>query len=147
MKRNRVSTLTKFAVLLLAACAAAQPKPAKERQPTDAEKMGVSGSRSMRKELDDPESFRVSSVRILKNKDAKMDTAYYVCVQGRAKNKTGGYVSLLGVALAFMPEAIGVAMDISEEGIGGYQLYCLDDPGVDVTDAVKAALKADREKE
>ena len=46
-----------------------------------------------------------------------------------------------------MPEAIGVAIDISEEGIGGYQLDCLDDPGVDVTDAVKAALKADREKE
>jgi hypothetical protein len=85
------ATLTKFAVLLLAACAAAQPKRADERQLTDAEKMGISGSRSMRNKLDDPESFPVSTARVVKDKDAKTDTTYYICVQGRAKNRMGGF--------------------------------------------------------
>ncbi|MGA9530166.1 MAG: hypothetical protein WBS24_18780 [Terriglobales bacterium] len=138
--------------MLLAASAVAQPKSAK-RHPSDAEKIGISGSRSIRKELDDPESFRVSTVRVIKQSPAaraELGADYSVCVQGRAKNKMGGYVSLLGSALALMPHSDDQMFfaSVSEDGVGGYNLYCLDDDlGIDVTDAVKAALKADRDKE
>jgi hypothetical protein len=154
------------AVLLLAACACAAAQQGKPHRLTNAEKMGISGARSLRDKVTDPESFRVSSVRIVvANKDTtghSADGVYWVCVEGRAKNKMGGYVSLLGLAMSVGPSFEAVALDVSEAEAptSGYQLRCtypwtgsdgastvIVASGVDVTDAAKAALKGDREKE
>jgi hypothetical protein len=130
-------------VLILSVAGAAQTKT-KSQAEADAEKVGISGARSVRDDkLNDPESFRVSNVRIVPNKNSA--TVLWVCIDGRAKNASGGYMRLLAVAIGLLPQGKAVAIDVSEEGTG-YQIHC-SDPGLDVTEVVKAALKADRDNE
>lgn len=130
-------------VLILSVAGAAQTQT-KSQAEADAEKVGISGARSVRDKLNDPESFRIANARVVPDK--KTATVLWVCIEGRAKNASGGYIRLLAVAFGVLPQAKAAAFDVSEEGTG-YQLRCISDPGVDVTDVVKAALKADREKE
>lgn len=150
-------------VLALAACAVAQQS--KTRRLTRAERMGVSGARSVRDKVADPESFRVSGVRIVvANKKAdgrSADGVYWICIEGRAKNRMGGYISLVGLAMGTDRTPDAMALDVSEADVetSGYHLRCMYPwseegtstliaaPGADVTDVVKAALRADREKD
>lgn len=132
------------AVLLLTACAAAQSS-GKPPKLTAVEKIGVTGTRSLRDMLNDPESFRVTSVRIVRDDTAKMS---WICVEGRAKNAMGGYLALVGMAVGLDTGAAGGMSIVSPDDPAATVIAdrCKD-PGVDVTNAAKAALKADRDKE
>ena len=116
---------------------------------TAAEKAGISGARKVRKELTDPDSFRVSSVKIVQGEACKWMpsncSVLWVCIEGRSKNEMGGYTPLEALAYGSTDSDATVLVPIPNfrpEWNG--RLF---GNNIDVTDAVKAALKADREKE
>jgi len=155
-----MKSLTLAAILLLTALATAQSSGKPKTKLTPAEILGVSGTRSLRDMLNDPESFRVTSVRIVSLQailgatDSYDPNVLQVCIEGRAKNATGGYVSLLGLALGILDKGIAVGAKIGNPAgdeddaatATTIAKFC-NDPGIDVTNAAKAALKTDRDKE
>jgi len=151
----------KIALLfLLTSCAVAQTR-------VKMEAAAVSGARSLRDVVTDKDSFRVSSAKAIpENEDGKVR----LCFNGRVKNKQGGYSDLTAMAFGLTtgPDAgkaipVALASGSGDSFILDGNLHAVDvdavviaktisklcdgDPGVDVTDAVKAALKQDREKE
>jgi hypothetical protein len=130
-----------ISVCILTACAfaqTAQPTAQPNTNITDA----INGARHVRDYMKDPESFRVSLVTVVQDKKGRNR----VCLALRSKNSFGGYVDGFAV---YHPE-VNKAWD----GRGDYEQECMSGgfnlklkPGTDATEEVKAALKADREKE
>ena len=136
-------------LLALATCTAGQnagkSKPADNHMNTDAVIRNV---RALRDHMKDPESFRVNSVFT--------PDIVTICVDYRSKNSLGGYVN--GHYAVLVKNAAGDSL-LSDPFDGGPDVWefnyavCKDDQKRDAsdkrdfTDAVKAALKADREKE
>jgi|SRR5438477_3887677 len=121
--------------------------------------VAIHGARFARDQMIDPESFRVSSVWVT-------DYADYVCIEFHAKNGLGGYVQSHGAysegsvvsppfdtrAIAWRIECLKdtkFSLEARERGLSNDDVeeFMEPQPGVDVTDKVKAALKADRDKE
>ena len=124
--------------LLLTACAAAQNSDTPKPEIAQA----IQGARHVRDYMKDPESFRVNLVTVVQDKKGRNR----VCIALRSKNGFGGYVDGFAV---YHPES-----DKAWDGRANYESECMNGvfnqtlkTGVDATDAVKAALKADREKE
>jgi hypothetical protein len=69
-----------FSVLLFVLCVAAQNST--KHKLSKIEQYGIAVARLVRDELKDPESFRVSSVKVFDYGD--------VCIEGRSKNVSGG---------------------------------------------------------
>jgi hypothetical protein len=134
-------------ILFLAGCAAAQTK-------AQIETGAISAARSVRQKLSDPDSFRVSSVKVLpESLEASEDGKpyRYICFEGRSKNKMGGYSELMAVVtvsatLHPLPNSTWVGT-LDTPIAGPVVAHSCAKPGIDMTDAVKAALKADREKD
>ena len=117
--------------------------------------LSINGARFARNKMLDPDSFRVSRVWYRR---------FAVCIEFRSKNSMGGYVQGEGVYTDF-PEKFSLRTPEPESGSEYYSDYlnsdrysanldykdgCIAenaDKPVDVTDQVKAVLKADRDKE
>jgi hypothetical protein len=131
-------------ILFLAGCATAQTR-------AQIETAGITAARSVRQKLVDPESFRVSSVKILpETVEASEDGKpyRYICFEGRSKNKMGGYSELMAlVTVSANLHPFSTWTGTPDSLAGEVVAHTCAEPGIDVTDAVKAALKADREKE
>jgi len=149
-------------LFLLTSCAVAQTR-------VKMEAAAVSGARSLRDVVTDKDSFRVSSAKAIpENEDGKVR----LCFNGRVKNKQGGYSDLTAMAFGLttgpdagkaIPVALasgsGDSFTLDETGthiradVDALTIakviaqFCDGHTGVDMTDAVKAALKQDREKE
>lgn len=118
------------------------------------EKVGISAVRDLRDDhLTDPDSLRLTSVRFVSYPMEHSAEAVAVCIEGHSKNKMGGYARLIASAIGMLgmsSNAIVVFVgDPSNSGdVAGYRVSCFYAlQGTDVTEAAKAALKADREKD
>ncbi|HEX3742207.1 MAG TPA: hypothetical protein VHV29_21090 [Terriglobales bacterium] len=156
----RLSILPFFFYLLLSFSVACS----KKHELNPIEKVGISAVRAVRDQLTDRESFRVNAVLVV---PANGDPAHHIdptdvliCVEGRAKNKVGGYVDVQGLALGNAPKTRdAVVLYLNHEATAFAQIFglsqggqevaygCQTLEGVDVTNVAKAALKTDREKE
>lgn len=134
-------TLTRLAaVLLLATCAAAQSGDADKK--TTREELtparAIAAARKMRDRLNDPDSLRVNSFVYY---EPEPPDIHFLCVVFRAKNEYGGLV---------LQTFVNNAADKSPGGFNPSELVwsisCKGPIVLDATDAVKAALRADREK-
>lgn len=130
------------AVLIPTVCAVAQDG---KHKPTQTEQYGVALTRIVRDMARDPDSFRVSRVRVVDSMN--------VCIVGRARNSFGGYVSLKAVVIA-KGKFKGVHFIDDQDSESFWGIWCENEidaatgtDNEDVTDAVKGALKADREKD
>jgi hypothetical protein len=122
------------------------------KQTTEAERQSVAAVRFVRAKLNDPDSFRVSGVtaRLTERKDGS--SAYIVCINGRSKNRMGGYSPLVSYVLPAyqnnpMSSQIGNPDDSSASGtmnIDLVNIMCKEKKGDDTTGAAQAALRADR---
>ena len=95
-------------------------------------------SRHMRDQLGDPDSLRVVSFFYY---EPSAPDSHYLCVVFRAKNEHGGLV---------LQNYANNAVDDSPGGFNNdlvWSVICKGSVVLDATEAVKAALKADREKE
>lgn len=117
--------------------------------------LSINGARFARDQMLDPDSFRVSRVWY---------RMFAVCMEFRSKNRMGGYDQGEGV-YTDSPEEFSLrtpAPDSDSDSYSDYlnsnafhanqnfKYWCLSenaDKPVDVTDQVKAVLKADRDKE
>ena len=119
--------------------------------------LGAAGARVVRDALNDPDSFRFTAAWLVPDHDPRYPTVFWVCLVGRAKNGMGGYVKVLAEAESWLGKGKAVftmsgssdsenAMYIrqsctSELESNGNHVFA------DVTDAAKAALKADLDKQ
>ena len=140
--------------LLLTACAVAQnsdkPQPSKD-DPI------LKAARDLRGMMRDPDSFRVNEVYLKTVKNDKQEvTGEYLCFDYRSKNGMGGYVNgkTVGVVSAKDGQLRMPPVDLQNVWGIAYSTFCAETnkpsetvEKKDVTDSVKAALKADRDKE
>lgn len=125
------------------------------KQLNEAEKQSVAAVRFVRAKLTDPDSFRVNAVtaRLAQRKDGS--SAYIVCIDGRAKNRMGGYSPLLSYVLPpYQSNPMSSQMANPDEasasgrtGVDLYNIMCKDKKADDTTSAAQAALKADRDSD
>ena len=132
------SLLLISSVLLLGVCAWAGTNP--KHKLSRVQQYGIAIARAIRDGLRDPQSFRVSTVMVFDLGD--------VCIDGRAKNGMGGYEPLQAVAIG-RGKYKGLHV-VDEHNDYLFETYCgirVEGEGKDVTEAVKEALKADRDRE
>jgi hypothetical protein len=124
-------------LLLFATCAVAQSRDQKtSEQPTPLR--AIAAARRMRDQLNDPDSLRVTSFFYYESAPGTR----WLCVIFRAKNEHGGLI---------LQTFINNGRDESAQGAfnppeDAWSVLCKGHVTLDATDAVKAALKADREK-
>jgi hypothetical protein len=129
-----------LALPLFAACALAQSGDAdtkttrKELTPQRA----IAAARNMRDQLNDPDSLRVTSVLYY---EPGSPDVHYLCVIFRARNEYGGLVWQ-----TFSNNAVDTSPGVFNNWIV-WPVTCKGEVVLDATEAVKAALKADHEKE
>jgi hypothetical protein len=149
--------------LCFAACVSGALAQTKEKT-AQYNALGASAARVVRdKGLDDPDSFRVTAAWLVPAVSTKIgppnegSPLFWVCFTGRAKNDMGGYVKIIAEAEGILIkdttiEFVGAAvwgtddskyiMESCTAGLserGGHVF-------ADVTDAAKAALKADLDR-
>lgn len=128
-----------------------------ERSNTAKENPILGAARALRDKMRDPESFRVNAVflRIVRNPKREVK-GIYLCFDYRSKNGIGGYNTghVAGIGSSTDGEFRMPSLDTYDVWEALFVAFCEDngDPAdeivdTDVTDGVKAALKADREKE
>jgi len=124
--------------MLYAVCALAQSEKGKTTREQLTPTTAIAIMRKMRDGLNDPESLRVVSVVYY---ESAPDT-HMLCATIRAKNEHGGLV-----LQTFIHDPLddGSSGGFNNDLIWG--IVCKGQIVLDATDPVKAALKADREKE
>ncbi len=138
MKLIRMTLVKLASLLLLAAYAAAQSGDGKTTREQLTPARAVAAARHMRDQLGDPDSLRVVSFFYY---EPSAPDSHYLCVVFRAKNEHGGLV---------LQNYANNAVDDSPGGFNNdlvWSVICKGPVVLDATEAVKAALKADREKE
>lgn len=137
MKKTVIAAILLIQVLY-AACATAQSQKGKTTREQLTPATAIAIMRKMRDRLNDPDSLRVVSVLYYESEP----DSHMLCAIFRAKNEHGGVV-----LQTFMHDPLddGSSGGINEEDfVWGF--FCRGPVVLDATDAVKAALKADREK-
>jgi hypothetical protein len=121
--------------------------------------LGAAGARAVRDGLNDPDSFRVTAAWIQEAQvpEWKDPTAVWVCFTGRTKNKMGGYIKIVAEAVGdpYNGTAVngGSAPSDGDTADDRRGTVMINDSCethhrlADVTDAAKAALKADLDKQ
>jgi hypothetical protein len=149
VKPTRV-TLTKLAILLLlSACAVAQSGNADKNLKTNRKELtperAIAAARKMRDRLNDPDSLRVVSFLYY---ESEPPDGHFLCVVFRAKNEHGGLVlqSFANNAVDTSPGSFSANYDPTHWEIV-WSIMCKGEVVLDASEAVKAALRADREKE
>ena len=135
---------------LLLSTAAAQTTGGEPKTLTEAEQQSVTAVRLVRSRLDDPSSFRFSSVvaHLIERKDGS--SAYAVCIDGSIHNPQGGLTPLVSYVLPPyqndpITAVIGNLDPGSADGKANVELYnamCKNKKGENTTNAVRAALRA-----
>jgi hypothetical protein len=149
VKLTRVTLIKLAVLLLLSVCAIAQSGDADKNTKTTRKELtperAIAAARKMRDRLNDPDSLRV--VSFLYYESAPPD-GHFLCVVFRAKNENGGLVlqSFANNAADTSPGGFSINSDPTHWQIV-WSIGCKGEVVLDATDAVKAALKADREKE
>jgi hypothetical protein len=136
MKKTVTASL--LIALLCAGCALAQSRKGKTTREQLTTATAIAIMRKMRDQLNDPDSLKVASVVYYESEP----DVHALCVVFRAKNEQGGLV-----LQSFIHDALD---DGSSGGFNNdvfWTIVCKGPIVLDATDAVKAALKADREKE
>lgn len=124
--------------ILLAACAVAQSS--KDLTPARA----VTDARYMRDRLNDPDSLRITSF-VYYHDGGGEPTDYALCSVFRAKNEHGGLVIQTYVLNSHEYGRNPTPGTFNSDLL--WPILCKGAVVLDATDAVKAALKADREKD
>lgn len=127
-----------IAALLFAVCAVAQGGDGKTTREQLTPTRAIGAARHMRDQLNDPDSLRVVSFLYY---EPEADS-HFLCVIFRAKNEHGGLVLQ------------NYSNNAADDSPGGFNvdpllwpIVCKGPIVLDATEVVKAALKADREKE
>jgi hypothetical protein len=141
---------TLLALLLMSTAVVAQSQAGGQDKPlTDAEKQSVLAVRFVRAKLNDPESFRFSSViaHLIDRKDGS--SAYAVCIDGSIHNPTRGLTPLVSYVLPpYQNDPMTALMGSSDTGSadGGtnievYNAMCKNKKGENTTNTVRRALR------
>ncbi len=143
--------------LCFAACVSGALAQTKE-QTVQYNALGAAAVRVVRdKGFDDPDSFRVTAAWLVRAHDPDDPNLFWVCFVGRAKNEMGGYVKVLAEAEVSLSKGTAVfIMSGASDGENAKYIRqsCTSDlvangnrVFADITDAAKAALKADLDKQ
>jgi hypothetical protein len=144
-----------IAVLCFAACVSGALAQTKEKT-AQYNALGAAGARAVRDALNDPDSFRVTAAWLVPAHDPSDPTIFWVCFVGRKKNDMGGYVKILAEAEGWLNKGSAVFVMLGEsdgENAKYIRQSCTSNfvangnhVFADVTEAAKAALKADLDK-